>query len=354
MKKKFLFILTLIFLIFNMYLGSSAVLAQNDLKITPKISSKNIADQARFSLVQSVFGGKNKLSKVKISKLKPSCDEKLFNYYCQVFYPRYEISSLKVRMEFGLSSHIFVIGDPSSKKVFFWNRGHSSTPKDGSPRFVENMNSILFRGYTLYLFSMPFMFPNEDSFKIKIPNFGLFNIGPSHNEFVFIEEFVEGSTLKYFVQPQIAVYEKVIPKDSRVLMAGLSGGGWTSTLLAALEPGFAETYSIAGSIPIVTRTEIGNDLGDWEQWLPSIFPKYGYLDLYILATYPNRKFTNIYNSFDECCFSVGSNLPSWTSVVKQNSRLLGGKYSTFLEVSSKHDLGVNALDLILKNLDKIN
>lgn len=66
----------------------------------------------------------------------------------------------------------------------------------------------------------------------------------------------------------------------RVHLLGLSGGGRTATLYAALDPRITTTVSVAGSLPLYLRT--GESIGDIEQTLPELYAVAGQLDLYML------------------------------------------------------------------------
>ena len=52
-------------------------------------------------------------------------------------------------------------------------------------------------------------------------------------------------------------------------MAGLSGGGWTTTIASALDPRIVLSFPVAGSVPFAMRDEHPgdpyHDLGDFEQ-----------------------------------------------------------------------------------------
>ena len=84
-------------------------------------------------------------------------------------------------------------------------------------------------------------------------------------------------------------------------MAGLSGGGWTTTLYAAVDPSIRYSFPVAGSIPLYLRT--GGSVGDKEQYLEEFYRIAGYPDLYVLgALGPGRKQVQILNRHDDCCF----------------------------------------------------
>ena len=55
----------------------------------------------------------------------------------------------------------------------------------------------------------------------------------------------------------------------RVVMVGLSGGGWTTTVAAAIDPRIDLSIPVAGSLPFAMRTAHAgdpyHDLGYYEQ-----------------------------------------------------------------------------------------
>jgi hypothetical protein len=84
---------------------------------------------------------------------------------------------------------------------------------------------------------------------------------------------------------------------------GLSGGGWSTTLMAALDTRILRSYSVAGSQPIYMRPANGS-IGDAEQIWPEFYAGCGYLDLYLMATSNGRHAEQIYNSGDDTCFGA--------------------------------------------------
>ena len=85
-------------------------------------------------------------------------------------------------------------------------------------------------------------------------------------------------------------------------MVGISGGGWTTTLIAALDDRIDNSFSVAGSYPMFLRSDPKN-FGDYEQHHLELYQLANYLDLYVMASYgENRKFVQIFNKSDPCCF----------------------------------------------------
>jgi len=100
-------------------------------------------------------------------------------------------------------------------------------------------------------------------------------------------------------------------------MVGLSGGGWTTTLAAAIDPRIKLSFPVAGTVPMYLRVEPYNH--DIEQYLPQLYGQRspflngvtGYPDLYVLgATGSGRKQTQILNRHDNCCFGESNHVAS--------------------------------------------
>jgi len=100
-------------------------------------------------------------------------------------------------------------------------------------------------------------------------------------------------------------YEHTDPQ--RVGVTGLSGGGWQTIILSALDTRVKLSAPVAGYSSFHTRAKHFKDLGDSEQ-APN--------DLAILCDYATltamvapRPLVLVYNSKDNCCFESGYSLP---------------------------------------------
>ena len=65
-------------------------------------------------------------------------------------------------------------------------------------------------------------------------------------------------------------------------MIGLSGGGWTTTILAAMDPRIKKSFPVAGSMPGLIAVDPG-DADDEQLWAP-YYAVAGYLDHYIMGS----------------------------------------------------------------------
>ncbi|MBI4326510.1 MAG: hypothetical protein HY674_14785 [Chloroflexi bacterium] len=118
-----------------------------------------------------------------------------------------------------------------------------------------------------------------------------------------------GSPIKYFLEPTAVSlnYLKTrsrfghFPNYRAFHIAGLSGGGWTTTIYAAIDPTIRCSFPVAGTIPLYLR--VGGSVGDREQYEPSFYGIAGYPDLYVLgASGRGRSQVQILVRRDDCCF----------------------------------------------------
>ena len=86
----------------------------------------------------------------------------------------------------------------------------------------------------------------------------------------------------------------------RIGMTGLSGGGWQTITLSALDERVAVSVPVAGYSSFVSRVEREMDMGDNEQLASDLFAGQDYTHL--TAMRAPRPSLLIYNSEDPCCF----------------------------------------------------
>ena len=144
----------------------------------------------------------------------------------------------------------------------------------------------------------------------------------------------------------------------KIIMIGLSGGGWTTTQYAAIDTRIAISFPVAGSLPVYVRMRELDNLstfyGDYEQSIPEILDIANYLELYIMASNgKGRSQFQILNEFDDCCFR-GTGANSYKEIVKDRVESIGdGSYHLYIDAShSKHQISPKALELIFEHLEK--
>ena len=115
--------------------------------------------------------------------------------------------------------------------------------------------------------------------------------------------------LSLFLFPYISLINHASEQSDyqKVILMGISGGGWYTTWLSALMPSINVSISVAGTLPIAYHYEY-TPHGDWEQLYSRLYQSVSYIELYQLMLLDehgeyNRQAHLVYNSNDPCCFS---------------------------------------------------
>jgi hypothetical protein len=113
--------------------------------------------------------------------------------------------------------------------------------------------------------------------------------------------------LSLFLNGPYHIIEYLAPNYSTIIALGVSGGGWSVNLIAAMMPEITGSISVAGSVPMMMR-DYHRNKGDWEQTESEIYRSIDYWHLYFLSMYgkTNREIRPthlIYNRYDRCCFA---------------------------------------------------
>ncbi len=116
----------------------------------------------------------------------------------------------------------------------------------------------------------------------------------------------------------LAANEGVDPR--RIAVTGLSGGGWQTILIAALDTRVALAHPVAGYGSLHSNVTFG-DFGDSEQAPADLGRLADYTHLTALVAPRNLLLT--YNAADDCCFRADHSLPPLASAADSVYRLLG-------------------------------
>ncbi|HAC63598.1 MAG TPA: hypothetical protein DCF68_08675, partial [Cyanothece sp. UBA12306] len=257
------------------------------------------------------------------------------------------IDKLKIVMEYEIESNIYhFIPKTPNNNVVLYHQGHGGDFYLGK----EKIKNLLDHGYSVVGLSMPLTDFNNQPI-VQLPGQGQLKL-TSHNQMGLLSP-EYGHPVKYFLEPVVGALNYLenhydYPSFS---MMGLSGGGWTTTLAAAIDTRIDKSFPVAGSYPLYLRDE--TDWGDYEQHVREIYNTANYLELYILGSYGvNRKQLQITNQYDPCCFS-GTRWESYKDIVRERVNQLGsGEYDLFMDSTSRnHMISPTAMDRILTELN---
>ena len=193
-------------------------------------------------------------------------------------------------------AYFFVPVNRNNRLVLFCP-GHSCSLNDTvnpSPRIEATIIGLLSAGFDVLSVYMPHI--SEDTCNLDHCRIFNTNLGYSNPPATY--------GFRLFLDPTLVSLNYLLKHNQYkdVNMVGLSGGGWTTNLIAAVDDRIRLSFSVAGSMPIYYR--YGGSIGDIEQSLPQLYRDIaGYPDIYILDGFgKGRKLTQVYNRHDDCCF----------------------------------------------------
>jgi hypothetical protein len=209
--------------------------------------------------------------------------------------------------------------DKNAKRLVVVHQGHSSSLNAG---VADTASFLLAAGFTVAVSHMPMSGWNDDDDGTLDDGtaFDVSRRGTSgHNDlFAALAPKVDGGTFRLFLEPVVQTINQFIadcPGHGDVTMIGLSGGGWTTHMMAAVDTRIRVSVPVAGSSPLYVRNEDASSRGDAEQMYA---PLYGediaedgsgggvatWLEIYALGGFgENRQQTMVTNEHDTCCFS---------------------------------------------------
>lgn len=246
-------------------------------------------DSLRAELKKIIFG------KLDLSTLKVKSVNTKNNHTFQDIPNLTKTEEFMVLQKFNIQSIGYIFHPSSSNnRALFYHQGHSGDFSLGKNTIAHFLNE----GFTIYAFSMPIKGKNNHPI-IDIPKIGKIQLS-NHEEFKYLDH-----PLQYFIAPVITMINHAESQGFEdINMVGVSGGGWTTTLVAALDNRLSNSFPVAGSYPMFVRyQEASRNYGDFEQTYPDLYSNINYLDLYILgAVGKARSQLQISNKYDPCCY----------------------------------------------------
>lgn len=242
------------------------------------------------------------------------------------------VDRLTVTLDGGFTSLVYVFypAEPDGGLAIV-HQGHSPTLDVGG--IDTAIGWFLARGDVVLAHSMPL--------------YGEFT-GPveSHDElFYALTDPDDLSPFAVFLDPVAASLGWALEEldVDEVAMTGVSGGGWTTTLVAALDERVRISLPVAGSLPLALRD--ATDIGDTEQNYEHLYALAGYPDLYLLGTTgAGREQIQVLNRYDGCCFA-GLRYQAYAEEVGAAAAALDGEgWRFFLDEShTGHEISAHAL-----------
>lgn len=254
-----------------------------------------------------------------------------------------KVDRIDIKMDYDMHSYVYHLHPKKSiNRLLIFQMGHSNDILTAGG--LETIKFFLGKGYSIMTLWMPLFGENSLTAR-NIPNHGDYTFpGAStggHNVMSTILENSKGSFIRFFIEPVIVAINYAIAqyKYSDISMTGVSGGGWTTHVCAAIDPRIKLNFPVAGSLPLYLRKGpcANGSAGDAEQVWAALFEKIAsWPDIYILGGYgKGRGQVHILNQYDSCCF-WGVNFMTFEHHVTETVESLGkGFYYATLDSSHK-------------------
>lgn len=266
------------------------------------------------------------------------------------------VDTLRITMETGVQgmTHHFIPKKHPNNRLVILHLGHTDncTFNDNMPGepdigMRKTLSRLLSAGFSVLGVYMPQVTPEDCRWE--------------HDK--LFQRSVSGNAMKFFLEPTLVSinYLKAnFPRYRDISMVGLSGGGWTTTLYAALDPRVRVSIPVAGSLPLyMLHDQYGLDP---EQSLESFYRIAGYPDLYLLGSYgAGRKQIQVLNLHDDICFGekqhrfdlVGepfiAAVQNYEKRVKSTLRRIGaGSFRVYIDRKAKrHLISENVIENVI-------
>jgi len=251
-----------------------------------------------------------------------------------------------VRQAHGIDSLIELqIPERTPRGFVIAHGGHGDVQDELRP-VVE---SLARSGHVIAVMNMPLMGWNPRPL-VRLSKYRTLRV-TSHYDLPLLWEGRLGRSLELFLDPVIvAVNEARRMGFDAIAMLGLSGGGWTTTVSAAIDPRITRSYDVAGTLPAFMRS--AQDQGDFEQLLPGGLHRIAdYQDLYVLdALEPGRRHAQLLNDQDPCCFALRTRPPYVREVQERLRRSRGGAFDFRIFRNTAHSVAEKARAFILRGV----
>jgi len=316
---------------------------ETDVNKLVQITNPQDVVNKRKALIDYIWAGRGFCS----SKLPESVQENIEDdRYAELFKSNLkQIDKITIIMDGGFNSIVYhFIPKKANKKLLLYHQGHRGDFIEG----LETIRAFVGRGYAVMGFSMPLLGMNNKP-TVYLERFGWFKV-TRHIHMRLLDR-----PIMYFVEP-IAVALNYAGKFGYkdMYMTGISGGGWTTTLYAAIDPRISRSYPVAGSLPIYLRSDSKRDWGDYEQTLPGLYAIANYLELYVMGASGNgRRQIQILNQYDSCCFA-GIKYRTYEQAVTQRVSSIGeGGFWVYLDSTHReHKISDAALEAIFADIEE--
>lgn len=316
------------------------VYLETDVNNLIQIRSSEDVMSRRAALIRYIWGPESFPASQLPKKIEKNITDKRYADLYNLNLER--IDKLVISMEHGFESVVYhFIPKRANGDLFLYHQGHRGDFVLG----IDTIKALLEKEYAVMGFAMPLRGMNEPV-TVHLERFGRFSI-ESHAHMRLLDR-----PIKYFVEPIAVALNYAQNYDyGDIYMTGISGGGWTTTVYAAVDSRIKRSYPVAGSVPIYLRSNDKRDWGDYEQTEPGLYRTANYLELYVMGSAgKGRSQIQILNQYDACCFA-GIKYHTYEDTVRKRAERLEGSFKVFLDSShQEHKISDLSMEMVFKDI----
>ena len=260
--------------------------------------------------------------------------------------------------------HFGILEKDNNKKLFIFIGGHgaSRNPLEYK-KFLELKEELKNNGFDILSLSMSgygynVLQDKNMSFPVNLnsniyskhlyrsfdyPVFGKTRFSHFIYQYFFDENYPEKYPISLMLSGNYYIINEIESNYDEIIMAGLSGGGWQTTMTSALLPKIKYSYSFAGSIPGAYRiletvphpleminSKLWHEYDFWHFYFLSLFDEKGFQKREHNLIYADEDVIALYNPYAE----------SFSQLVK-NLSIAG--LQAFVLHTKKHDIDIEFL-----------
>jgi pimeloyl-ACP methyl ester carboxylesterase len=234
------------------------------------------------------------------------------------------------------------------------------------------IDRLLSQGYTVLAMDLPLFGWNANNLTVKVPKGGgIVSLVPYDHQAMFDKLLPllpnDGTIFRFFLEPEVQGVNYFLQANPSgdVSMIGLSGGGWSTHMAAAVDVRIKRSFPVAGSYPLYARSSPFPTFShDIEQYYAPLYRETdsngdgitdtaagvaSWLEIFVLGGYGSgRRQTQILNYYDSCCF-FGDAFKTYTGFVSGTVRHLGsGEWDFHSDTTHKlHQISGDVLDRVI-------
>lgn len=264
----------------------------------------------------------------------------------------------------GISSFAYMVHPSRSSdtpRLGIVHAGHSPLGSYIKRDYIDSIHIFLKKGFSVAMMHMPQRGWNVDK-TAELPNgkevtIGLGGAHASHGAIVKLPDkdssLAPGAGFRPFLEPVIVCinhFFSISKGTPGVTMIGLSGGGWTTHMAAALDTRIRLSIPVAGSYPLYLRNKDNASVGDLEQFFVPMYDEdiapdgsgggvATWLEVYALGGHgKGRRQVMVTARYDSCCFGgpPEETVDTFKDIVARKAKELGqGQWEHVLDTTHR-------------------